>query len=77
MWCDAVGHIQENCVDFAEAIRANVGYLWNVRVHARNTRKSLGAEHQTRGNKVVDGRSGCAPCGDHPLLGVGGNTALE
>ena len=27
--------------DFAEAIRANVAYLWNGRVHASETRRAL------------------------------------
>ena len=38
MWCDAVGHIRKDCVDFTEALRANVVYLWNGRVHASETR---------------------------------------
>ena len=34
MWCDAVCHIRKECGDFAEALRTNVVYLWNARVHA-------------------------------------------
>ena len=41
MWCDAVGHIRKDCVDFAEALRANVVYLWNRRVHASEIRRAL------------------------------------
>ena len=41
LWCDAVGHIRKDCGDFAEALRANVVYLWNGRVHASNTRRAL------------------------------------
>ena len=29
MWSDAVSHIQKDCVDFTEALKANVVYLWN------------------------------------------------
>ena len=41
MWCDAVGHIRKECVDFTEALKTNVVYLWNGRVHASKTRKAL------------------------------------
>ena len=41
MWCDAVGHIRKDCADFAGALRANVVYLSNGRVHASETRKAL------------------------------------
>ena len=41
MWCDAVGHIQKECVDFVEALKTNVVYLWNGRVHASETQKAL------------------------------------
>ena len=39
MWCDAVGHARKDYGDFAKAIRANVVYLWNGRVHASKTRR--------------------------------------
>ena len=41
LWCDAVGHARKDCGDFAEAMRANVVYLWNGRVHASETRRAL------------------------------------
>ena len=41
LWCDAVGHAQKDFGDFAKAIRANVVYLWNGRVHASETRRAL------------------------------------
>ena len=36
-----VGHAQKDCGDFAEAIRSNVVYLWNGRVHASGKRRAL------------------------------------
>ena len=39
MWCDAVGHGRRDCVEFAEALRGNVVYLWNRWVHAGDTRR--------------------------------------
>ena len=41
LWCDAVGHARKDCVDFMEAIRANIVYLWNGRVHTSETRRAL------------------------------------
>ena len=41
MWCDEVGHIRKDCGDFAEALRSRVGYLWEGRVHASDTRRAL------------------------------------
>ena len=41
MWCDAVGHIRKECVDFAKALGTNVVYLWNGRVHASESWKAL------------------------------------
>ena len=41
MWCDVVGQIQKDCGDFTEAMRSNVMYLWNGRVHASETRRAL------------------------------------
>ena len=41
LWCDAVGHARKDCGDFTEALRANVVYLWNGRVHASETRRAL------------------------------------
>ena len=41
LWCDVVGHARKDCGDFAEAIRSNVVYLWNGRVHASETRRAL------------------------------------
>ena len=41
MWCDAIGHIRKDCGDFAEALRSNVVYLWEGRVHASETRRAL------------------------------------
>ena len=41
LWCDAVGHVRKDCRDFAEAMRDNVVYLWNSRVHASETRRAL------------------------------------
>ena len=41
LWCDAVGHARKDCRDFAEAIRANVVYLWNGWVHVTETRRAL------------------------------------
>ena len=39
IWCDAVEHNWRDCADFAEAIRGNVVYLWNGRVHASDTQR--------------------------------------
>ena len=39
MWCDMVGHTRRDCVDFTEALRSNVVYLRNGRVHASETRE--------------------------------------
>ena len=41
MWYDAVGHIRKDYVDFAEALRTNVVYLWNGCVHTSETRRAL------------------------------------
>jgi hypothetical protein len=41
LWCDVVGHARKDCRDFAEAIRANVVYLSNGRVHDCETRRML------------------------------------
>ena len=41
LWCDTVGHAWTGCGDFAEAIRSNVVYLWNGRVHVSETRRAL------------------------------------
>ena len=41
MWCDAVGHARKDCRDFTEALRANVVYLWNGRVHDSETQRAL------------------------------------
>ena len=41
MWCDAIGHNQRDCVEFAEALKSNVIYLWNGRVHASDTWRAL------------------------------------
>ena len=41
MWCDAVGHIRKDYVDFLEAIRANLMYLWSGQVNANETRRAL------------------------------------
>ena len=41
MWYDTIGHIRKECVNFAEALRTNVVYLWNGRVHASETRKAI------------------------------------
>ena len=51
MWCDAIGHDWKDCGDFAEAIRANVVYLWNGRVHARETRRALELNIERGGNE--------------------------
>ena len=29
MWCDSVDHIRRDCVDFVEALKNNVVYIWN------------------------------------------------
>ena len=41
IWCDAFGHARRECKDFGEALRSNVVYLLNGRVHASDTRRSL------------------------------------
>ena len=41
MWCDEVGHIRKDCGDFAVALRSNVVYLWEGRVHTNETRRAL------------------------------------
>ena len=64
--CDVAYHIRKDFVDFVEAIRANVVYLWNRQVHASDTRRAL----------ELNIRRG-VPCGDHPLLGVGRNPGRE
>ena len=42
IWCDIVGHVRRECTDFADALRSNVMYLWNGRVHARHTLLPVG-----------------------------------
>ena len=37
VWCDATGHARRECADFGEALRSNVVYLSNDRVHASDT----------------------------------------
>jgi hypothetical protein len=51
LWCDAVGHARKDCKDFAEAIRANVVYLSNGRVHDCETRRMLELNVGRRGMK--------------------------
>ena len=51
MWCDVVGHARKDCGDFAEAMRANVVYLWNGRVHASETRRALDLNVERGGMK--------------------------
>ena len=41
IWCDATGHAQRDCVDLGEALRRNVVYLSNGRIHASDTRRWL------------------------------------
>ena len=41
MWCDVVGHTRRDSMNFTEALRSNVVYLWNGRVHASKTRRAL------------------------------------
>ena len=41
MWCDVIGHIRKDSVDFAEALMANIVYLWNEWVQASETRRDL------------------------------------
>ena len=41
VWCDATGHARRECADFGEALRSNVVYLSNGRVHASDTRTLL------------------------------------
>ena len=41
IWCDTVGHMWKECVDFVEALRTNVVYLWNRRLHASRTQRAL------------------------------------
>ena len=41
MWCDEVGHTRKDCGDFAEALRSQVVYLWEGRVHTSDTRRAL------------------------------------
>ena len=41
MWCDAVGHPRKERADFVDALRSNVVYLWNGRVHTGDTRRPL------------------------------------
>ena len=41
IWCDALGHAWRDCADFGEALRSNVVYLWNGRVHASDTWRML------------------------------------
>ena len=51
MWCDAVDHIRKECVDFTEALRTNVVYLWNGRVHASEIWKALELNTERGGMK--------------------------
>ena len=41
MWCNVVGNNRRDCVEFVEALRRNVVYLWNGRVHASDTRRAV------------------------------------
>ena len=41
LWCDVVGHARRDYVDFSEALRNDVVYLWNGRVDVSDTRRML------------------------------------
>ena len=41
MWCTNNDHIQKDYGVFAEALRKNLVYLWNNRVHVSETRRPL------------------------------------
>ena len=41
MWCDGVSHIRRDCVDFTDALKNNVVYLWNGWVLTSETRRPL------------------------------------
>ena len=41
IWCDLIGHARRDCADFGEALRSNVIYLSNGRIHASDMRRML------------------------------------
>ena len=53
MWCDAVGHVRKDYGDFVEAMRANVVYLSNGRVHASETQRALDLNVRRGGMKQL------------------------
>jgi hypothetical protein len=73
LWCHAVSHARKDCQDFTEALWAKVVYLSNGRVHDCETRKMLELNVGRGRMKRLNGRGGRSPCGDRPLLDVGGN----
>ena len=53
LWCDVVGHAQRDYADFGEALRNDMVYLWNWRVHMRDTRRMLDVNTRRGGMKRV------------------------
>ena len=51
--CDVIGHTRRNCADFDEALRKNMVYLWNGRVHASDMRTMLEVNTRRGGMKRV------------------------
>ena len=41
IWCDVIRHARRDCADFGEALRNDVVYLWNGRVHASDIWRML------------------------------------
>ena len=53
MWCNGVDHIQSDYTNFNEALRNNVVYLQNDRVHASETRRPLEMNTRRGGMKRI------------------------
>ena len=61
IWCDAVKHNRRDCADFAEAIRCNVVYLWNGKVHDSDTRRAVEPNFGHEGmRRLVEEAAACS-----------------
>ena len=63
-------------MDFAEALKGNVVYLWNGWVHASETRRAVELNIECGGMKRLM-EEAAAHYGDRPLLGVDRNLGRE
>ena len=71
IWCDAVGHNRRDCVEFSKALRSNVVYLWNGRVHASDTRRTVETKFGYDGMKRLVEEAAAHRVEGRPLFGIG------